>query len=465
MALTWLAEAFSAAPMSPPPSHKPATAEALLTTDGAGTGLRGRRAASQRCTTIIREALMTERATSYKPRGLPALESSRGAQQPKSKPGQPKATAADGQKRSKGYSQNSRVGRAMSSIIEYIEIHQPRYELMSSNGVPERVIRQEFGNNPDTSKALRGLVQEQKIVRAGMGGRRDPFAYTIAGTLSAVRARAAAAHRMAPPLSTATPSAKGEDVELAAAAALAIPSTGKWPTTAPRRDLPRKSLQPRLSLGMVVSEDNEQLAAVSATKTGMKRPASHAFTPQTQTTSEVRLARRSTALDPSTATPTPSASAAVITGQGLADNVPPPSIAQKLPFSMPELYAATPVAGKDRLSQWPSQVPSSQRLSFSQPSPPKPTQQPSSAMTTPNGLFFIPGSSPFLAATPAVKAAYLIQLQAAQLYWQQHLAQKQRQGAFARNVVTQAIPSLAGAPATEPSQSLAREVPVPDSHI
>uniref|UniRef100_A0A1D2A8D5 Uncharacterized protein n=1 Tax=Auxenochlorella protothecoides TaxID=3075 RepID=A0A1D2A8D5_AUXPR len=39
--------------------------------------------------------------------------------------------------------------------------------------------RQEFGNNPDTSKALRCLVTEGELQREGRGGRKDPFSYTL----------------------------------------------------------------------------------------------------------------------------------------------------------------------------------------------------------------------------------------------------------------------------------------------
>jgi len=41
----------------------------------------------------------------------------------------------------------------------------------------ERSIRNAFGNNPDTSKALRMLVKEHKVKRFGSGGRSDPFVY------------------------------------------------------------------------------------------------------------------------------------------------------------------------------------------------------------------------------------------------------------------------------------------------
>ena len=86
---------------------------------------------------------------------------------------------SDGRKRSRNYSENSRVGRAVQNIYKYIIDHQTKYLDGGSKGVPERVIREEYGNNPDTSKALRYLVSESRINKEGAGGRRDPFSYTI----------------------------------------------------------------------------------------------------------------------------------------------------------------------------------------------------------------------------------------------------------------------------------------------
>lgn len=39
--------------------------------------------------------------------------------------------------------------------------------------------RRDFGNNPDISKALRLLVAEKNVMRAGKGGRADPFTYQV----------------------------------------------------------------------------------------------------------------------------------------------------------------------------------------------------------------------------------------------------------------------------------------------
>ena len=85
----------------------------------------------------------------------------------------------EGRKRSRNYSENSRVGRAVQNIYKYIIEHQTTYLNKGAKGVPERVIREEYGNNPDTSKALRYLVSENRINKEGAGGRRDPFSYTI----------------------------------------------------------------------------------------------------------------------------------------------------------------------------------------------------------------------------------------------------------------------------------------------
>ena len=45
--------------------------------------------------------------------------------------------------------------------------------------VAERMIRDKLGNNPDTSKSLRRLALEGKVVRHGMGGRGEPFRYEL----------------------------------------------------------------------------------------------------------------------------------------------------------------------------------------------------------------------------------------------------------------------------------------------
>jgi len=99
------------------------------------------------------------------------------------KVGKPKKTSPTGsdsaRKRSRNYSENSRVGRAVQAIYQYIIKNQQMYLRKGARGVPERVIRVEYGNNPDTSKALRYLVTENRISREGVGGRKDPFSYTV----------------------------------------------------------------------------------------------------------------------------------------------------------------------------------------------------------------------------------------------------------------------------------------------
>ncbi|KAI7839725.1 hypothetical protein COHA_006529 [Chlorella ohadii] len=74
---------------------------------------------------------------------------------------------------------NSRVGQATVSIVDYIRRHQDTYLKNTGTGVPERMLRNAFGNNPDTSKALRFLVAENRIVRSGAGGRKDPYSYVL----------------------------------------------------------------------------------------------------------------------------------------------------------------------------------------------------------------------------------------------------------------------------------------------
>ncbi|KAG2439109.1 hypothetical protein HYH02_006631 [Chlamydomonas schloesseri] len=49
--------------------------------------------------------------------------------------------------------------------------------MVGSDVVYEKEIRTTLGNNPDTSKALRLMVNQGKLVRTGHGGRGNPFAY------------------------------------------------------------------------------------------------------------------------------------------------------------------------------------------------------------------------------------------------------------------------------------------------
>ena len=60
--------------------------------------------------------------------------------------------------------------------------------------------RRDFGNSPDTSKALRLLVACRKASRKGRGGRCEPFHYEIpAAVLAAVASAGSAAAALAKP--------------------------------------------------------------------------------------------------------------------------------------------------------------------------------------------------------------------------------------------------------------------------
>jgi hypothetical protein len=45
--------------------------------------------------------------------------------------------------------------------------------------VAERMIRDKLGNNPDTSKSLRRLAMDGKVVRHGAGGRGETFRFEL----------------------------------------------------------------------------------------------------------------------------------------------------------------------------------------------------------------------------------------------------------------------------------------------
>ncbi|GLJ16093.1 hypothetical protein SUGI_0268170 [Cryptomeria japonica] len=49
--------------------------------------------------------------------------------------------------------------------------------LLESTSGSEKRIREMFGDNPDTSKALRMLLKNHRVRRFGSGGRSDPFVY------------------------------------------------------------------------------------------------------------------------------------------------------------------------------------------------------------------------------------------------------------------------------------------------
>lgn len=454
MALTWLAEACTAAqPPSPfqndaylcaafrqKTTPQTAVTDSFLSTEHTrSSGLRGRRAASQRCTTVLREALQSELDFALSPRSVsaPTLNTQHrrapnGAQRVGSgnqggargarRANRAAAGANTGERRSKGYSMNSRVGRAMVSILAFIEENQPRFKAAAalpgskatSEGVPERIIRTEFGNNPDTSKALRFLVTEHKIVRNGQGGRRDPFSYTIApanaalysmaGTeVSAQHLVAAVAKVETSPATDASGAVTGnnpqeEEVDkarchggaalpstatprLTAAVAALAPSTGKWPQTVSRIAaetavaVKKAQLQPRLSLGGAgpVFHDDGRVPV------GVKRPA-------------------------------PTATPAVV--------VP----AAKRPTATPPSAAASAMMAPGS-AKWPSQLPTSQRLSTTSP-----LQGLSAAAHPAHGTMAFPRGGAATAAgvatfTPTAQVqqtqAALVQLHALQLLYQQ----------------------------------------------
>lgn len=467
---------------------------------------RGRRAASQRCNTVVQEAILNERLLSYNPRTLHNMEAA--AARTGAKRAGPRSTdaavAAAAERKLKGYSENSRVGRAMSSILDYITQHQPSYHgITPFGGVPERVIRQEFGNNPDTSKALRFLVTEKRIVRKGMGGRRDPFNYVLSNRGSVgPRARASSPAdsaeenrvdnsnvQLVP--SSLTP-APGLAESAAAAAALTAPSTGKWAPTLPRREVEyevskgRKPLQPRLSLGMTDAAALEQgRAVINASKemvisqaggviVGQKRSAPATHTPAHHTgglsgytPSASRLAQPP-AKRPATASSaddnaiagfmatviagaaqeeavqktgtTAMLSSAATSAAGAATNTNTTAAAVVVaptPVSVPASSFITPapktrVLPKEKPADWmawPSQLPSTQRLT-TQASPP-----PLNATPAGGPVFLLPGASAaLLGTTPQQQAAaqaYLLQLQAAQLLWKHQIAQRAGQEANA----------------------------------
>lgn len=374
----------------------------------------------------------------------------------------------------------------MMAILKYITKHQPRYMATSAGGVPERIIRNEFGNNPDTSKALRFLVTENKIVRGGQGGRRDPFSYTLATASPAASAEENAGDpghghsakdtAAAQALVAATPAviAMQADSATAAAAALAAPSTGKLPAPLARQGSRRKPLQPRLSLDLdlavaVHREVDEEARRAAAATVGAKRPASVAFTPQPATLAPPAM-RPSAALETAVAAtpkpPTGDASAADAGGdvttvaavqsliKGGKEGMLPPSTIMAPKLTIPDLNG-TPVLApiNDRFAHWPSQLPTTQRLSAVASPPAAHTAAQQTGGHTPgSGVFLFPSpSGQMVAAPPNAQAAYLLQLQAAQMYWQQMAAQQHGRtplGAGPVPPMPAAIPSaVAGPPA------------------
>lgn len=537
MALTWLAEALTApnavSPLvtNPPQQQDPSPAYYTTTTDrrrkaantvtpyaatagmqgnnalyttpyGAGLnggapllatsgGLRGRRAASQRCSTVVQEAILNDRLLNCHPRSLQegyeptpratSTPTTGNAQTRKTRSRNSEAAlAASAERKLKGYSENSRVGRAMISILEYVTIHQPEYHGVTPfGGVPERIIRQEFGNNPDTSKALRFLVSEKKIVRKGAGGRRDPFNYVLSNSAAALTVTAAAvaaattadmmAGETAVAIAVAAAAAAGGSDEgtalfspptekkvnifapntvaapatvvappsltpAAAAASLTAPSTCKWPATIARVAVDptvrgSKSSQPRLSLEMADPLALEQGRAAAARDAlakqmgvvGSKRPQA---APSTKTVS----------------------------------------------FNNSENAAKRPAYHQKQQQQWtgpwPTQLPSGQRLTSLAPPLPLSMTPPSAANAT-NPVFLLPTTTAAAGVNAAAGApsgtmlngtqqeqqaaaaqAYLIQLKAAQMIWNQQVMALQMAQQQQQHGVISAVPNAAAGEAT-----------------
>ncbi|XP_060177334.1 uncharacterized protein LOC132607400 [Lycium barbarum] len=51
--------------------------------------------------------------------------------------------------------------------------------VLSHGSISEVRIREQIGNSPDTSKALRMLLKQGKVKRSGAGGPSDPYIYII----------------------------------------------------------------------------------------------------------------------------------------------------------------------------------------------------------------------------------------------------------------------------------------------
>lgn len=226
--------------------------------------LKSKRAASYKCAAMLKEALFeeTREKAERKDFSVPKVSAQ--------KIGKPKkansAVNDTARKRSRNYSENSRVGRAVQAIYQYIIKHQPVYLKRGARGVPERVIRVEYGNNPDTSKALRYLVTENRINREGIGGRKDPFSYTV----KPVSMQSFVSQSQSPLLVSlgvppgdlwANPQNDPNDQPTAVAASLAEPSTTN--AFSPREDEERSTIksknmvQPRLSFGEPIRQNTK----------------------------------------------------------------------------------------------------------------------------------------------------------------------------------------------------------------
>ncbi|KAI8112294.1 hypothetical protein M9434_003617 [Picochlorum sp. BPE23] len=247
LALTWLSEACVGSEMD---RREEAIVQRVMERRSDESQEKtGKRAASRKCAAMIKNALSEEKRSS-KIEKVPKVTVQKVT---KAKKGKQNGEAP--RKRSRNYSQNSRVGRAVQAIYAYITKHQVEYLSKGAKGVPERSIRLEFGNNPDTSKALRFLVTGDRINRLGLGGRKDPFSYTIKmqssnETDSAGKNDSALLNSLKTP-----PTEIGNSGPAAAAAILTAPSTRKQllqevvSTARTEKQKPVKPCQPRLSFG------------------------------------------------------------------------------------------------------------------------------------------------------------------------------------------------------------------------
>lgn len=220
--------------------------------------LKSKRAASQKCVAMLKEALFEEtmERAEKKDFSIPKVSAQKLTKQKKA----PAAGGDTARKRSRNYSERSRVGRAVQAIYQYIIKHQPAYLKKGARGVPERVIRVEYGNNPDTSKALRYLVTENRITREGIGGRKDPFSYTVKPVspqafISQSQSPLLVSLGVPPANLSASPHQTGpsEQTNAAVVASLAEPSITNVfspPGDEERSTIKsRKTVQPRLSFG------------------------------------------------------------------------------------------------------------------------------------------------------------------------------------------------------------------------
>ncbi|KAH7387181.1 hypothetical protein KP509_16G009700 [Ceratopteris richardii] len=72
-------------------------------------------------------------------------------------------------KKTKALGRQTRVQRCAKQVLDFV----------GKDTIREKLIRQALGNNPDTSKALRLLLDQRKLGRIGGGGRRDPYKYKL----------------------------------------------------------------------------------------------------------------------------------------------------------------------------------------------------------------------------------------------------------------------------------------------